>query len=143
MKRQLKQFLQYQHHEQSNKYTQHISVCAIIFIMYTQSQKIANQIIEIPGIKKTKSGQSSLSKVTYGSARRSLRFICRNSLKIPKRWSESINRKKGQKTNCKMTNNDQQKSSSNSALSGVMFSRSLLVLLGFFFQLLYCLSFLD
>jgi hypothetical protein len=40
--------------EQSNKYTQHISVCAIIFIMYTQ--KIVNQIIEILGIKKTKSG---------------------------------------------------------------------------------------
>jgi hypothetical protein len=36
--------------------TQHISVSAIIFIMYTQSQQIVNQIIEILGIKKTKSG---------------------------------------------------------------------------------------
>jgi hypothetical protein len=56
MKRQLKQFLQYQQNEQSHKNTQHISVSAIIFIMYTQSQNIVNQIIEILGIKKTKSG---------------------------------------------------------------------------------------
>jgi hypothetical protein len=56
MKRQLKQFLQYQQNEQSHKNTQHINVSAIIFIMYTQSQNIVNQIIEILGIKKTKSG---------------------------------------------------------------------------------------
>ena len=54
MKRQLKQILQYQQNEQTQKNTQHISVYAVIFIMYTQNQKIVNQIIEILGIKKTK-----------------------------------------------------------------------------------------
>ena len=48
--------LQYQQNEQSHTNAQRISLSAIIFIMYTQSQKIVNQIIEILGIKKTKSG---------------------------------------------------------------------------------------
>jgi len=48
------QFLQYQQNEQSKKKTQHISVSAITFSGYTQSQKIVNQRIKILGIKKIK-----------------------------------------------------------------------------------------
>ena len=48
------QFLQYQRNEQSQRNTQHISVSAITFSMYTQSQKIVNQIIKILGINKIK-----------------------------------------------------------------------------------------
>jgi hypothetical protein len=47
----------------------------------------------------------------------SLHLICKKSLKIPKRWSESIIRKKGQTNNYKMANNDQHKSSPKSTLS--------------------------
>ena len=47
------QFLQYQQSEQSQKTTQHISVSAVNFSGYTQSQKIVNQRIKILGIKKT------------------------------------------------------------------------------------------
>jgi ABC-type polysaccharide transport system permease subunit len=48
------QFLQYQRNELSQRNTQHISVSAITFSMYTQSQKIVNQIIKILGINKIK-----------------------------------------------------------------------------------------
>jgi ABC-type polysaccharide transport system permease subunit len=47
-------FLQYQRNEQSQRNTQHISVSAITFSVYTQSQKIVNQIIKILGINKIK-----------------------------------------------------------------------------------------
>jgi hypothetical protein len=48
------QFLQYQQSEQSQKTTQHISVSAVTFRGYTQSQKIVNQRNKIRGIKKIK-----------------------------------------------------------------------------------------
>ena len=48
------QFLHYQQNEQSQKKTQHISVSAITFSGYTQSQKIVIQRIKIIVIKKMK-----------------------------------------------------------------------------------------
>jgi hypothetical protein len=59
MKRQLKQFPQYKQNEQSHKNTQHISISAIFFIMYNQSQKIVNQIIEIIGSRKPSQGSQA------------------------------------------------------------------------------------
>ena len=48
------QCFQYQQNEEWQKKTQHISVSAITFSGYTQSQKIVNQRIKILGIKKIK-----------------------------------------------------------------------------------------
>jgi hypothetical protein len=49
-----KQCFQYQQNEESQKKTQHISISAITFSGYTQSQKIVNQRFKILWIKKIK-----------------------------------------------------------------------------------------